>query len=378
MKPKEHTTPGVALTGLRPAPAQQWGAVRAIPLLRDDAPGDLRLAARQQDAFAARVNDGTTYYAFMPHALVATWTSDGLPVATCGAELRPHNSRSSTRTTPIVHRMARRESADQLRFLPLHLAMEGFLALHFGGPDVAWTEYSREALTRGLSPRSERSVPGLYLAGLEDALRVFEIHEHQCGLLVYVADALASAFVVPHPDDYRALHRTLLADFYGELLYQYGLLYRDVQSLDVHVDPAAIHDLADLRAAISAGRADWVAHTEILTAGLLERTTTWQTLYRAGPFRLTRFIGELLPDRESHIGEAIHRGDGTLEYLKTFRLSAAQIRRAYLLQRLAAHDWHLADTAESFGDTTDGLLVRLRNAGFGYLIKPHVLRGLTP
>ena len=99
-------------------------------------------------------------------------------------------------------------------------------------------------------------------------------------------------------------------------------------------------------------------------------------MHRAGPFRLRRFIGELQPDRESHIGEAILRADGELEYLKTFRLSAAQIRRAYLLERLAAHEWHLGATAEALGDTYEGLLVRLRNAGFGHLLKPHILRDL--
>ena len=373
---KSEITPGVALTGLRPAPAQQWGAVRMIPLLRDHSPGDLRLAARKQTQSAVALNDGTVYYAFMPHAFVAAWTADGQPVATVGAELRARAAKSAGRTTPLVHRLAKREDSDLLRFIPLHLAMEGFLALHFGGPDVAWTEYSREAMASGLSPRSERAVPGVWLAGLADALRVFEIHDDQVGVLVYVADAFASAFVVPHPDDYRELHRSLLSDFYGELLFQYGLLYQDVPGIDLRIDPTTIHSLADLRAAVAAGRASWADHTAVLTAGLLTTPTTWQTIYRAGPFRLTRFLGELHPDREGHIGESILRSDGTVEYLKTFRLSSAQVRRAYLLQRLAAHDWHLGRTAESLGETPQSLMVRLRNAGFGYLLKPHILRAL--
>ncbi len=371
----EDTTPGVALTGLRPAPAQQWGGVRMIPLLREHVRGDLRLFRRKVDAEVVNVGDGTSYHSFMPHALVLGWNDEGQPLAACGAQLRAPDARTPPRQTPVLHRMARREDRNALRFMPLHLAMEGYLGLHFGGPDVVWSEYSREAMTRGLSPRSERSVPGLYLAGLADALRVFEIHESQVGVLVFVADALASAFVVPHPDDYRALHRTLLTDFYGELLYQYGLLHREVQSIDLRLDAAAVHDLADLRAAVAAGRREWHDHTALLSTGLLERTTRWETVHRAGPFRLRRFIGELQPDRESHIGEAIVRG-AELEYLKTYRLSAAQIRRTYLLERLAAHDWHLGRTAESLGDTLDGLMIRLRNAGFGYLLKQHILRGL--
>lgn len=371
----EDTTPGVALTGLRPAPAQQWGGVRMIPLLREHVRGDLRLFKRKVDAEVVDVGDGTSYHSFMPHALVLGWNDEGQPLAACGAQLRAPDARTPPRQTPVLHRMAKREDRNALRFMPLHLAMEGYLGLHFGGPDVVWSEYSREAMTRGLSPRSERSVPGLYLAGLADALRVFEIHESQVGVLVFVADALASAFVVPHPDDYRALHRTLLTDFYGELLYQYGLLHREVQSIDLRLDAAAVHDLADLRAAVAAGRREWHDHTALLSTGLLERTTRWETVHRAGPFRLRRFIGELQPDRESHIGEAIVRG-AELEYLKTYRLSAAQIRRTYLLERLAAHDWHLGRTAESLGDTLDGLMIRLRNAGFGYLLKQHILRGL--
>ena len=372
---KTDVTPGITLTGLRPAPAQQWGAVRLVPLLRDHVQGDLRLALRKQTADVVALNDGTAYYAFMPHAFVAAFTTDGQPVATVGADLRARAAKTAPRTTTLIHRLAKREDSDLLRFIPLHLAMEGFLALHFGGPDVAWTEYSREAMSTGLSPRSERAVPGLWLAGLADALRVFEIHDAQVGVLVYVADAFASAFVVPHPDDYRELHRSLISDFYGELLYQYGLLYQDVQSFDLRVDPSAVHDLADLRAAVAAGRRAWAEHTALMTAGLLERTTTWQTVHRAGPFRLSRFIGELHPDREAHIGEAILRDD-TVEYLKTFRLSAGQVRRAYLLQHLAAHDWHIARTAESLGETPPSFMVRLRNAGFGYLLKPHILRGL--
>ena len=37
---------------------------------------------------------------------------------------------------------------------------------------------------------------------------------------------------------------------------------------------------------------------------------------------------------ENHIGELIRRDDGSIEYLKTFRLSDVQARRAHLLQQL--------------------------------------------
>jgi transcriptional regulator with GAF, ATPase, and Fis domain len=84
-----------------------------------------------------------------------------------------------------------------------------------------------------------------------------------------------------------------------------------------------------------------------------------------------------MPSEENHLGEAIVHEDGTLEYLKTYRLSAAQTRRAYLLQQLALSGWKLADAAERLNATQDELVVRLRNAGFGYLLKAHVLEAAT-
>ena len=376
MRHFDQTTAGIPLTGLRLAPAQQWGGVRMIPLIREQPREDLRLTRRRSDAVGVDVGDGTAYFSFMPHAFVLRWSEAGEPVAAVGAQLGPRGDRKPPRGAPLLHRMAKREDRDALRFMPLHLAMEGLLALHFGGPDVAWSEYSRESLSRGLSPRSERSVAGLWIAGLAEALRVFEIHDDQVGVLVFVADALASAFVVPHPDDYRELHRSLLGDFYGELLYHYGLLHRAVHSLDLELDGLTIHSLTDLRAAVEAGRRVWHQHSAVFAGGLLARTTRWQDVYRAGPFHLRRFIGELDPEAESHIGEAIVRADGELEYLKTYRLSSAQIRRAYLLERLASHDWHLGRCAEALGETLPGLLRRLKNAGFAYLLKPHIVRGL--
>ena len=124
-----------------------------------------------------------------------------------------------------MHHMRKRESKNQLRFLPLHLAMEGFLSMFFSGPDIAWSEYSKYAISHGLGCRYETAVEGRFISRLEDALRVFEIHPKQVGVLIFVAEALASAFVVPTPEDYRLLHASLLEDFYGELIFLYGLLY---------------------------------------------------------------------------------------------------------------------------------------------------------
>ena len=272
--------------------------------------------------------------------------------------------------------MVKRETDHSLRFLPLHLAMEGFMIMHFGGPDIAWSEYSKQALRHGLDPRSEEVVPGRMLGQLDEALRVFEIHEQQCGVLVLVADALASVFVVPHPADYRLLHRTLVEDFFGELILQYSRQYLTVPELAFSMpEPAApLTSLTDLRSCMNAAQGRWVENSRLFTQGLLGRKVQAQQVYQAGAFTLSRFCTDLDLDDENHIGEAILRDDGTVEYLKTFRLSDAQTRRAHLLELLHRHHWDLNAAAASQGKHRGQLVYQLVNAGLGYLLSDPVLR----
>ena len=405
-KPRRPDT--LALRGLEFAPAQTWGAIRLVPLVRPAVQGDLRLALRSydEDFTIARLDGrpggpGHGYVSFVPHALVVSWSDDGYPVAGFGASMRKiepaddlksaadrkaqsdrrvreerraaaRDGGSIGRVARIVHRMAKRESDHRLRILPLHLAMEGFLALHFGGPEIAWETYSQKAIRRGLSPRTETSIPGAAIAGMEDALRVFEIHDRQTGVMVFVADALASVFVLPHPDDYRALHRSLLEDFFGELLYRYGLLYPDVAPARAILDDSHVRILSDLRVSVAQMRADWAEFATVLANGALGRAVSVEDVRRLGPFSLERFSTSFELHQENHIGERIVREDGTVEYMKTFRLSDAQARRAHLLSVLAAHEWSLSDAAHALGGSRDDLVKRLENAGFGYLLAPGV------
>lgn len=94
---------------------------------------------------------------------------------------------------------------------------------------------------------------------------------------------------------------------------------------------------------------------------------------RLGRFRLDRFRPEFRPKEENHIGEAITDEHGRLAYLKTFRLSEAQVRRGHLLDRLAAHDWHLPTAAAALGLTEPQLGLRLEGAGFAGLLRQDVL-----
>lgn len=97
-------------------------------------------------------------------------------------------------------------------------------------------------------------------------------------------------------------------------------------------------------------------------------------MYRCGPFQLQRFSTELDVKGENHIGEAIVRADGTIEYLKTYRLSGTQARRAFLLSNLAANHWHIEATAKAMYQSEDEFVQRLEKAGFGYLLKDDILQ----
>ncbi|HEY5836185.1 ARPP-2 domain-containing protein [Streptomyces sp.] len=368
------------LAGLAPRPAQVWGGIRLVPLVRDEPLPGLRLHARlyEGEAGPVSVRPGTAYVSYIPHGFVADWGADAGHTGP-GAAYGTHLRRGAPEGEPVAYvpvrahrRMVQREAKRRLRFLPLHLAVEGYLALHFGGPPIAWDEWSRRALRTGLSPRVEEACTGAAVRGLSDALRVFELHPGQCGVMVYAADALATAFVVPHPDDFRALHTTLINDLYGELVHHYALLSAAVPDFVPRLPDVA--GLAQLRAAVAEEQRGWAAfHDGIMAADLLGPEYIAQTAYRAGDFTLLRFLPPFRPHQENHIGEAITAPDGRVGYLKTFRLSETQTRRGHLLTRLAAHDWHLSATATDLGLTDGQLALRLESAGFGFLLRPEVL-----
>lgn len=380
MKAKPPLQGAFTLRGLRAAPSQIFGSVRLVPLLREAPRDDLRLARRKYEDPMAIVDlgGGLAYCStYVPHALVVGWTDDGSPVGAFGSTLAGAGDgkrlHSALRGVQLLHRMAKREDDDRLRLLPQHLAFEGFLSLHFGGPEIAWTEYSRRALSRGLSPRGEVTWSGRAVPGLEDALRVFEIHDDQCGVLLFLGDILASVFVVSHPEDYRDLHRTLLEDAYAHELVEAARWNGPSPELYPPFDTAAVRSLDDLRTALRRAREATAAFHVDTAASLVGRKLHAERVYRAGPFSLQRFMTDLRPGQENHIGEVIIRADGSLEYARTYRLSAAQTRRAYLLKQLAAHGWNLDATAGALAVTRAELLVRLTQAGFGYLIAEHVL-----
>ncbi|WP_175411082.1 hypothetical protein [Streptomyces sp. TRM64462] len=388
----------IDLAGLTAGPAQVWGGIRLVPLLRETPVEGLRLSRElygdgEGDPYEEGYGDGdgygyvdlggrSGYVSYIPHGFVAEWAPGEGQSAAYGTQLGGGGATAPVRV-PVRrhHRLAKRRKGaagiDRLRFLPLHLALEGYLALHFGGPSVAWDEWSQQAVRRGMSPREEDAYAGWQVRGLADALRVFEIHPRQCGVMVYAADALAAAFVVPHPDDYRALHPSLVQDLYGELVHQYALYSAPVPEFRARIDDAAggIRTLADLRLAAHAQERAWTAaHDTLMARDLLETPYAFERVRKLGPFALYRFLPPFQRGRaEQHIGELITDGKGRVAYLKTFRLSEKQIRRGHLLRRLAGCDWHLGRTAEALGTTYEELVVRITRAGFGFLLNEHVV-----
>ncbi|GGZ43552.1 ARPP-2 domain-containing protein [Streptomyces rubiginosohelvolus] len=373
------------LTGLTAGPAQVWGGVRLVPLIREAPVAGLRLHREVYEGLGAGIVElgpRERYLSYIPHGLVADWSGEedggrgpgaGRQSAAYGTQFGGGDAPRTIPLTPVPHhRMAKRRPGDRLRFLPLHLALEGYLALHFGGPSTAWEEWSRTALRDGLSPRAEDAYLGRSVRGLADALRIFEIHPGQCGVMVYVSDALAAAFVVPHPDDYRLLHASLVEDLYGELVHQYALYGAPVAGTPVRIGGAEhIRDLGELRSAARAQERAWAeAHDTLFARELLDTSYAFDRVYRMKSFTLWRFLPPFVRDRGGqHIGETITDHRGQVAYLKTFRLSDAQIRRGHLLRTVAGADWESDRAAAALGSSREELVRRMRAAGFSALLK---------
>jgi hypothetical protein len=355
----------ISLQGLEIAPSQIWGAVRLVPLLRRQSRRDLQLTQRNYHYNPmVALDKRMQYYSYIPHGLVLQWTNDGSPIAAAGCQVGKQGKEHSGMV--VLRRMAKREEPNSVRFLPLHLAMEGFLSMFFKAPAIIWSEYSRKSSIEGFSERTEYSATGRSISDLSEALRVFEIHENQVGVLLFVGEALASAFILPSPADYRSLHNTLLNDFYGQTFYYYGL-YGQANELKMEIDTSGVRDLTDLRRALQKLRQDWAKVQGEMAGDLIDRPIQSQQVYQAGPFSLQRFITDLDRTQTNYIGESIVDNSGSLQYLKIYGLSAAQTRRTHLLQQLAANQWHLENTAIALNTTLPDLMKRIEKVGLGYI-----------
>lgn len=380
---KRYQLDSLSLQGLSIAPPQVLGGIRLVPIIREQVSEELRLVKRANPTGTnfVQVSPGLEYYSYLPHALVARWSDDPSEACSFGTKLgsAKNGSRALLEKNSkdlihgMYHRMRKRTDDKELRFLPLHVAMEGFLSLHFGGPSIAWEEYSRVAKRDGLSPRAECVRSGQRIVGLQDALRLFEIHIKQVGVLLFVGDSLAAAFICPHPEDYQQLHETIITDFFSEQVLYDGLYASKNCYHPEPIRPESVKSLADIRTEVTRVRSQWSEFQFFEASNLLTRPVDVQLVYELGPFRLARFMTDLDPKNANHIGEFIHRADGSLEYLKTYRLSAAQCRRAYLIKNLGEVQWDLQACAQRFDCTKEELIHRMERAGLGYLLHQHVL-----
>ena len=370
------TPHALSLEGLTLLPSQALGAFRVVPVRREEVREDIRLGAVESNAYGvvklsgAFTDPGYAYAAYVPNALVMTWGEEA--GALLGGALGQVEKKFKPKSGApfLIDRMVKREHARALRFLPLHTAMEGFLALEFGGPSIAWREYSHAALKVGLAPRFESTVPASLLARYREALAMFEIAEGQVGALVFCQDALVSAFVVSHPHDYKQLHWSLLTDFVCDQIYQYALIRSDAPPMEVALDAEGVRTLDDLARALARGVEALGAQVGYMADPVFQAPLDFKPLYTLQDFTLYRFMSDLKAHSDNHIGEAIIDARGRVQYLKTYRLSVAQAKRGYLLKQLGAHDWHLARTAQALGATTPELISRLQSAGFGHLLDP--------
>lgn len=362
----------LSLKGLRAAPSQICGAFRLVPLIRESVCDDVRIHLdKYKDEFSeVRVDSKFSYWSFIPHGMLLEWGEES-NLASLGAQLKkagPERTKCSWGSIQTFHKMAKTVGKNALRFLPLHLSMEYFLGLCFGGPKIRWPEYSAYVKRYGLGFRIEFTQSGRSLFRFDEALRQFEIHEGQVGVLVYTAEELASAFVVPTPGDYRRMHESLLMDFYGYLIYQYAILF-SAQKLNTVIDASKARSIDDLRAALLAARADWAEFsTKGMAEHLIEREIEVQTVFEPPGLKLQRFMTELDLNRTNTIGERLLRENGEVLYLKTYRLDADQAKRAWLLKNLAKNEWNLQRTAATLRVTMRAFVSDLEESGFAYLL----------
>jgi hypothetical protein len=317
------------------------------------------------------------YVSVIPHAFIVRVSDDGMFIVVLGIIMGCSDERRTPPGFPVhvMHKMAKAVDDDDgvnaVRFAPLHLAVERLLSMAFAGPDVDWPEISKQALRQGLGVRSERAITGRSIAGLDEAIRTFELYDDQVGVAVYFDDVLASIFVVPHPDDWRSLHTSLLEDFWCELFAWGG--HTPAHASRVQLDASRVSDLGTLQAELARARVDDGHLQQALLGDVLERPITSAITRTIGPLSLQTFHTDLARGAHHHVGEVIVRDDGTIEYLKTFRLSDGQSQRAFLLQTLAQQQFRLVDTARVLRIQPIQLVDRIARAGFSYLFRPEVL-----
>lgn len=367
---------GLEKSRIQTLAGQHWSAIRLVPLIRAEPRYDLRLYQQQfppNEWAVVDLNPRLQYSCFSPHGMIVDWESDGTPVVSAGAQLGKADGKV-WKGLPVrqLKRLVKKQKDGRVRLLSLDLAIAGFLATYFKAPETLWPEfYSKKIESKGLSPRSMWAYSGAALWGLEQALRTFEKHPQQVGMMLFVADAPAAVVLYPNPADYARVHRGLLSDMFSQTLVDYALYHSEVQD-HMAAAPLQAQSWAELRQAVQQMRSElhdfqfWMGET------LLQTPLRSEVVRKMGPFTLQRFISAPEAD-QAFAGECIE-DQGALLYLKLMILPQEQQAQLELLDLLQAHDWNPNAAAQARQWSETRLIQRLFKAGLGDMVRLDRLR----
>ena len=356
-------------------PAQISSGIRIVPIINDNFTKDLRLCVENYNSFAKVENsDNTIYSAYIPHGFILNYDKDNNISYTKETvilnSLSEKNINKYTNTM-IIDKMVKKQDKDKIRFLPLHLAMDSFMSEYFKGFDIKWEEYSRKGTKFGLSPRSEKSIFSNQVIGLENALRVFELHKNQVGVILFVGDSLASVFIVPNPYDYKYLHYSLIKDFYGEIIYFNSLYVNQVKPFEVKFNEKNINKISDFKIELDRIKKELGSFYSEMSNNIIKREVSYKKIYKFKKYSMEYFVtNEIEKYDEHYIGEAIFDENENINYMKLFRLSNEQVKRFSLLKLLDDNLWNLEQTAKSKNTTKENIILQIDKLGFAHILQP--------
>jgi len=360
------------LKGIEFGPSQVWENIRLVPLIRNEITSNLKMSKVEYDEAYSEVwtNDQKSYQSYIPFGLIASWGDSEAHLSTDSLVKKKQKKSAFDHHFRLVGKIDK----NKVRILPFHLAMEAFLSTAFKRPEVRKKEFTNEFNRFGLQYRAELSWKSEWLNYVNQSLSIFEILENQCGVLIFISDSLASAFLLPNPEDYRYLHYTLLMDCYSDLMWHYSNVDYDVQKLKFSMNKEAIKDISSLRNAFNKANDELDKLNRVLASGLFERDLLTQEIYKLGKNRLCRFRTNFFEGKsEDHIGEMIMDSKGGVQYIKSYRLGIDQLKRGKLLQRLEENDWDISAAAKADELRKDQWLLNFVRAGLGDILNANTL-----
>ena len=243
---------------------------------------------------------GPAYVAYVPHAFVAELDRrrQARPRRTAPSCASRPAGRSAGVALRFHRRMARREDRNRLRFLPLHLALEGYLALHFGGPRSPGRSGPSGRSPRACRRGSRRPTPAPRSPASTTRCGSSRSTPASAACSCTLADALAARLRraapgrLPGPAPDAAAGPVRRAD----LPVRPAVPGR--AGLPPPLDADRVPRVADLRAEAARAAADWAAfHDDAWPTGLLGDDRTRGTVYRMGRFTLCPVPARLRPAR---------------------------------------------------------------------------------